>query len=86
MLYIGSYFVNYSEPVYTLDALLNWAWIILELVWGFKARNALNFIYNFKKGSEPWFHGFWTFLFTQLYFNYKVNSLNERLAEAQATQ
>ena len=50
---------------------------ILLIVWAFKARNRMNAILQTQKGSGNWFHGLWTFLFTGLYFNYKVNKLNQ---------
>ena len=50
---------------------------ICLLVWAFKARNRMNTILQIKAGSPHWFHGLWTFLFQGLYFNYKVNKLNE---------
>lgn len=48
---------------------------MLLVVWGFMARNAVNKTFNLTKQDSQWFHGFWTFLFTPLYFNYKVNSI-----------
>lgn len=55
------------------DGVLN----ILLLVWAFKARNRMNVILRAQAGSSKWFHGLWTFLFIGLYFNYKVNQLNQ---------
>ena len=60
-----------------LSSLADQSWGILLIIWGFKARNRLNALYAFGKDDEGWFHGLWTFLFTPLYFNYKVNLLNE---------
>ena len=50
---------------------------IFFIVWGFKARNRVHQILEIRKYSYSWFSGLWTFLFTPLYFNYKVNELNE---------
>ena len=33
------------------------------------------------KVEPDWFHGLWTFLFTTLYFNFKINKLNDNFAE-----
>ncbi len=63
-----------TEPVYEL---LDLIWAILIVVWAFKARNRMNMLLGASKGQPHWFHGLWTFLFTNLYFNFKVNKLNE---------
>lgn len=73
--------VPYDHPVETVSELADRIWVIMVLVWGFKARNRVNTICSFDRYSPIWFHGFWTFLFTPLYFNYKVNKLNEYSVE-----
>ncbi|MCP4750317.1 MAG: DUF4234 domain-containing protein [Proteobacteria bacterium] len=58
--------------------------VVLEaaiIVWGFKARNRMNTLFSARKGDANWFNGFWTFVFTPLYFNFKVNTLNDLLLE-----
>ena len=50
---------------------------ILIVVWGFIARGRMNRFCGAMPGSSGWFHGFWTFLLTPLYFNYKVNRIAE---------
>jgi len=57
----------------SLDRIGNIAFVI----WAFKARNRMNTILQSVSGSRNWFHGLWTFLFGVMYFNYKVNKLNE---------
>ncbi len=56
----------------------NFATNILIMVWGFKMKNRMNLALEAVRGSDTWFHTAWTFLFSPLYFNYKVNALNER--------
>lgn len=50
---------------------------ILTIIWGFKARNRMNQLLNFTKSDSSWFNGLWTFFASPLYFNYKVNWLNQ---------
>ena len=76
-LFIAYILVPYGHPVETVSDFSDWIWVIMLLVWGFKARNRINSICRFDRSSSSWFHGFWTFLFTPFYFNYKVNQLNE---------
>lgn len=49
---------------------------ICLLVWAFKARNSMNILLKVRPGQKQWLHGFWTFIFQSLYFNYKVNKLS----------
>jgi len=48
---------------------------IMFIVWAFMARNRVNTYCGLSSGDASWFHGFWTFLFTLYYFNYKVNTI-----------
>jgi hypothetical protein len=68
-----------------ISNVLDAVWSILVLVWAFKARNRMNMLLSATKDQARWFHGLWTFLFTALYFNFKINTLNESLAEKGAT-
>jgi hypothetical protein len=72
-------------PIEGISNLLDAVWSILVLVWAFKARNRMNMLLSATKDQARWFHGLWTFLFTALYFNFKINTLNESLAEKGAT-
>jgi hypothetical protein len=56
-------------------------WSILVLIWAFKARNRMNTLMSATKNGFYWFNGFWTFMFNALYFNYKVNRINERMLQ-----
>ncbi len=73
--------VDFGHPIEKVSNLSDRIWGIMLIVWGFKARNRVNDISNFNSESSHWFHGLWTFLFTPLYFNYKVNQLNDEHTE-----
>ncbi|MCD4757820.1 MAG: DUF4234 domain-containing protein [Arcobacteraceae bacterium] len=62
----------------------NISWI-LTIIWGYKARNRLNNYLNFDKSNPYWFHGFWTFLFTPLYFNYNINCFYQKIYDPEKT-
>lgn len=76
--------VDEQHPLAQLSNLVDLVSSISLVVWGFMARNRLNRHYGFERGSRAWFHALWTFLFTPLYFNYKVNCLCEALEEPSA--
>lgn len=80
ILFVPSIFVEEGSPFEAIGNLLDTIWGILLVVWAFKARNRMNMLLSASKGSEFWFHGLWTFLFTALYFNFKVNTLSERFS------
>ena len=67
-----------------VDSLLSFLVSLLSLIWGFKARNRVNAAFDFHKGSDNWIHGIWTLIFSQFYFNYKVNSIIESYESNQA--
>lgn len=60
-----------------VDTLLSLSVNILMLVWAFKARNRINQALGAAPKAWYWFHGFWTFLFSPLYINYKINCVSE---------
>jgi hypothetical protein len=78
LMVVPFFFLEEGHPIEHLssfgDKILN----ILTLVWAFKARNRMNSVLKSKAGTNNWFHGLWTFLFQTLYFNYKVNKINEK--------
>ena len=80
-LLIAYIIVPYGHPVEAVSDFADIICGIMLLVWGFKARNRVNAVCSFNSNIKRWFHGFWTFLFTPLYFNYKVNQLNENSVE-----
>ena len=76
-LFIPYLFVEETHPVAALSGLVDSICSVTLIVWGFKARNRMNVILSNSKTDNEWFHGFWTFLFTPLYFNFKVNKLDK---------
>lgn len=65
--------VEEGHPVDLVSDLLDLVWTIMMLVWGFMARDRMNALNPESEAKKFWFNGFWTFMFTPLYFNYKVN-------------
>ena len=49
----------------------------MMVVWGFFAQNRFNTVAAFGRGDPRRIKGVWTFLFTPLHFNYRVNVLNQ---------
>ena len=81
VLFFAYLFVDEGHPVAKISTLFDRVWGIMLIVWGFKARNRVNSHCDLESESEDWFHGLWTFLFSPLYFNYKVNSILESNVE-----
>ncbi len=76
-LFIAWMFVDEVHPIKGISGLVDMIVGIMLIVWGFKARNRVNTCCDLNSESDVWFHGFWTFIFTPLYFNYKVNGILE---------
>ncbi len=74
--------VEEGDPIEAISDSLDTIWVVFVLIWTFKARNRMNMLLAVTKDQPCWFHGLWTFLFTFLYFNFKINSLNEHYAES----
>lgn len=53
-------------------------WLVMHSIWSLMFRSRLNTYYGAQPGSADWFHGFWAFLFTSLYVNYKINDIAGR--------
>lgn len=81
LLFVPYFLVEEGHPIERISDILDLVWMILSIVWAFKARNRMNMLLALTKNKTNWFHGFWTLLFTTLYFNYKINKLNDTLAE-----
>lgn len=81
ILMIPGFFLNEGHLLGAISDLLDNIWGILVLIWAFKARNRMNMLLAVTKDQTHWFHGLWTFLFTFLYFNFKINSLTEVVVE-----
>jgi len=71
-------FVEETHPIAGISSLVDFINNVAFIVWGFKARSRMNRILSAQKKENEWFHGLWTFLFTSLYFNFKINKLNGR--------
>ena len=69
-------FVDETHPISAISSFVDMVNNIAFIVWGFKARNRMNLILSAQKKENEWFHGLWTFFFTPLYFNFKINKLN----------
>ena len=75
-LFIGYLFIDEQHPIAVAGLVLDRVWLVLILFWGFYARSRVNVLTAAERGDSNWFSGFWTLLFTPLYFNYKINVLN----------
>lgn len=71
--------VDEQHPLAQLSNLVDLLSSISMIVWGFMASRRMNTRYGFERDSKHYFHWLWTFLFTPLYFNYKINCLCENL-------
>ena len=81
-LFFGYLFVDEGHPVAVASNVSDKLWMLLLLIWGFYARNRVNAWAGFHAGDRRRIHGLWTFLFTPLHFNYKINVLNQAAAPA----
>jgi hypothetical protein len=63
--------VNLTSTVFALIS------NVMALLWAWQMRNRLNAVLALTPEYDDWFHGGWTFLFTALYINYKINRLHE---------
>ncbi len=70
--------VDTGHPIESASNAMDMVWSIMLIIWGFQVRNRINSVCGFSNKSDDWFHGLWTFLFSPLYFNYKLNVLNEK--------
>jgi hypothetical protein len=82
IIFIAYLFVDEGHPIEEVSTIFDRILGIMLIVWGFKARNILNKSYEISKDDKEWFHGFWTFLFSPMYFNYKVNCICEESIES----
>ncbi|MEK9627917.1 MAG: hypothetical protein VW455_02750 [Nitrospinota bacterium] len=63
----------------------HYAWITCLCVWSVVAGRKVNTLNSAEEGSDTWFNAFWGMFFTPLYFNFKVNQLNQKLSISSAT-
>lgn len=72
--------VVYKEgTLLVILGLAHYVWITCLCIWALIAGRKMNTLNSAEEDSEIWFHGFWGMFFTPLYFNFKVNKLNEML-------
>jgi len=83
-LFFGYLFVDEGHPVAVASNVSDKLWMLSLLIWGFYARNRVNAWAGFHARDPRRIHGLWTFLFTPLHFNYKINVLNQAAAPAPA--
>ncbi|MDB5822549.1 MAG: hypothetical protein JWR21_1253 [Herminiimonas sp.] len=76
-----SFFADDENPVNLLSSVLDVIWAFSMIIWGHKARTIMHRSLSAAKGSGAWFHAGWTFFFSPLYFNYKINVLSENLQD-----
>jgi hypothetical protein len=74
---IGALFVGEDHVLNRVDSTMTRCWAILAIVWGYTARDRVNTHFALESGTKAWMSGLWTFFFTPLYFNYKINQLSE---------
>lgn len=79
-IFIIYFFVDDVQILTYLDYVgyvVDYLYIILSLVWAFKGRNRMNELLGTQNNESNWFNGIWTFIFQELYFNYKVNTIKD---------
>lgn len=84
VLLVGYFLVDEGHPAAIASDSADKLWMLLVLTWGFYARNRVNGLASFASDDPRWISGLWTFLFSPLYFNYKINVINEATIAAQA--
>ncbi|BBP02113.1 DUF4234 domain-containing protein [Sulfuriferula nivalis] len=72
-MFIASLVVNDGQLIELISDIADSVLELLFIVWGFKARNRLNALFEISTEDEEWFSGFLTLLFTPIYFNYQIN-------------
>lgn len=85
LLVVAYVFIPEGHPVsQPVDLASDWGGRIsfgLAVVWGFEARKRIHALLSSTKEDGTWFHGFWTFFFSPLYFNIRINRLKGYLPE-----
>lgn len=84
ILFIPYFLVPEGHPLEIVSNVVDLVWGVVLLIWGFKARNRLNRLCQLRSDTREWLNGFWTFLFTPFYFNYKINKLSDVVAEQES--
>jgi hypothetical protein len=81
MLFLVSFVFENEHALETVSYIMDRISGVMMIVWGFMARNRLNIAYDLSNDSKEWFRGLWTFLFSPMYFNYKINCLSDESVE-----
>src|SRR5699024_11560729 len=68
-------------PIYGIATLISLVWIILTIIWAFRARAALQQYALTQFRFELKMNPVWTFLFHIFYINYCINTMPESLAK-----
>ena len=75
ILFVAYLIVDEGHPVEIVSDITDRVWALMLLIWGFKARNRIHSAYEITTEDTEWFHGFWTFILSPVYFNYKINCI-----------
>ncbi|MED9339576.1 hypothetical protein RCN03_11630, partial [Escherichia marmotae] len=70
-----------AETMYGIATLVSLIWIILTIIWAFRARAALQQYALTQFRFELKMNPVWTFLFHIFYINYCINAMPESLAK-----
>ena len=76
-LFFGYFLVDDGHPVAIASTVSDKLWMLVVVVWGFYARSAVNKLASFTEDDPRRISGLWTFLFSPLHFNYKINVINQ---------
>jgi hypothetical protein len=76
-LFFGYFLVDDGHPVAIASTVSDKLWMLVVVVWGFYARGAVNKLASFTEDDPRRISGLWTFLFSPLHFNYKINVINQ---------
>jgi hypothetical protein len=66
-----------ESPLVLASNVVDLIWATMALIWSLGASSRMNSILGSEPSTSEWFSKIWTFFFGILYFNYKINILNE---------
>lgn len=67
-----------ADALDTFGGILSLIWVLMHSIWSIRFGGHMNAYYGYPRASADWFHGFWSFLLSSLYINYKLNRNVER--------
>ena len=85
-LFVVSLFFSEGSLVALLSSLSNLIFSIMFIIWGFRAQTRVNQLLGLGADNPQRIKGLWTFLFTPLHFNYKINVLAQAPERPTSTQ